>query len=90
MTVIDLLEQSLQRIREIGEGHVHLSPDVTEIIINDLKQFEVLKQKNIVLCKDCKRGYQDEASIALGTVLCGKMNCFRLENWYCADGVHRE
>lgn len=44
MTVIDLLEQRLQKIRITGKGSVHLSPDVTEIIIDELKKYELLKQ----------------------------------------------
>lgn len=44
MTVIDLLEQRLQKVRITGKGSVHLSPDVAEIIIDELKKFELLKQ----------------------------------------------
>ena len=51
---------------------------------------ELLKaQPKIVRCKDCKHGYQDEASISLGTVRCSKLNCFKLEDWFCGDAIRR-
>ena len=48
MTVIDLLEQRLQRIRATGKGEDCLSPDVAQIIVDELKKFELLK-KNLEL-----------------------------------------
>ena len=60
----------------------------------DIKARNVLKylkeQPNVVMCKECRFGYQDEASISLGTVLCGKLNCFKMENWHCGDGKLNE
>ena len=52
---------------------------------------ELLKeQQAIIRCKDCKYGYKDEASKSLGTVQCAKMDCFKLDNWFCADGERKK
>lgn len=48
------------------------------------------EQPNVVMCKECRFGYQDDASLSLGTVRCSKLNGFKLENWYCGDGKPKE
>lgn len=63
---------------------------------SDLEQkarnvYKFLKEQyQIILCKECKYGYQDDVSLSLGTVRCGKSNCFKLEDWYCGDGKPKE
>ena len=48
------------------------------------------EQPKVVMCKECRFGYQDDASLSLGTVRCSKLNGFKLENWYCGDGKPKE
>ena len=55
---------------------------------NVLKQLK--EQPKVVMCKECRFGYQDDASLSLGTVRCGKINCFKLENWFCGGGKPKE
>ena len=86
---IEQMEEIVSYYRAITSTS-NLEPKARNIL-NMLKEMQKENPtENVTLCKDCMFGYQDEASLSLGTVRCSKLNGFKLENWYCGDGKPKE
>ena len=86
---------SFDEVKQIFLESIDDSSNINELIKNVANRiYQKGKNEalvtNVILCKYCKYGYQDEASLSLGTVRCSKLNCFKLENWYCGDGKPKE
>ena len=78
---LDKERQILLNREQYGAEHV-----LVHHAINVIAELPIIRQPEIVRCKDCKHGREPILAYRKGCVWCERVNRHNDADWFCADG----